>query len=157
MYRKIDDSLVDDYTITTLRTTIEQLNGKKTKIVELHERIAALITDPNELTKAMIEIAKALRFIELQTQVEMPQPSPSSQSNTISHPSAAITEPPHLLSSPVPPQCLCTDNTSWISSDLTPQNTTSIVSSNPISSIVSLASMSTVSTVTTVPLISAPL
>ena len=171
MYRKIDDSLdseVDDYTITTLRTTIEQLNGKKTKIVELHERIAALINDPNELTEAMIDagdledsitdkIAKALRFIELQTQVEVPQPTPSSQSNTVSHPSAAITEPPHLLSSSIQPTSIFSTQTLEISSDITPQNITSIVSSNPISSIASLASMPTVSTVTTVPLISAPL
>ena len=53
LYRKINDTLdteVDDYTITTLRTTIDQLNGKKAKIAELDERIAALITDADELT-----------------------------------------------------------------------------------------------------------
>ena len=107
LYRKIDDSLetnVDDYTITTLRTTLDQLNGKKAKIAELDERIAALITDPDELTAAMIDageledsitdkIAKVLRFIELQTQAKRPQ------SNATSQPSAAVTEPPQLLSS----------------------------------------------------------
>ena len=87
----------------------------------------------------------------------MPQPTPSSQSNAISHPSAAIIEPPHLLSSYIQPTSIVSTQTLEISSDLTPQNTTSIVSSNPISSIASLASMPTVSTVTTVPLISAPL
>ena len=53
LYRKINDILdteVDDYTITTLRTTIDQLNGKKAKIAKLDERIAALITDADELT-----------------------------------------------------------------------------------------------------------
>ena len=55
---KIDNALnmdVDDYTITTLRTTIEQLYAKKAKIIKLDEKIAALTTDANELTETMIE------------------------------------------------------------------------------------------------------
>ena len=170
LYHKIDaslDSEVDEYTVTTLRTAIEQLNGKKTKIVELHERIAALITDPNELTEAMIDagdledsitdkIAKALRYIELQTEVELLQPTPSSQSNAISQPSA-VTEPPQLLSSPVHPTSIVSTQALETSSDLTPQDTISLISSNPIPSIVSLAPMPTASTVTAAPLISAPL
>ena len=149
LYHKIDaslDSEVDEY---TLRTAIEQLNGKKTKIVELHERIAALITDPNELTEAMIDagdledsvtdkIAKALRYIELQTEVELLQPTPSSQSNAISQPSA-VTEPPQLLSSPAHPTSIVSTQVLETSSDLTPQDTISLISSNPIPSIVSLA------------------
>jgi len=50
----------------------------------LDKKIAALITDPNKLTNTMIDagdlvdsitdkIAKVLRFIELNTQVERPQ------------------------------------------------------------------------------------
>ena len=164
LYHKIDaslDSEVDEYTVTTLRTAIEQLNGKKTKIVELHERIAALITDPNELTEAMIDagdledsitdkIAKALRYIELQTEVELLQPTPSSQPS-------AVTEPPQLLSSPVHPTSIVSTQALETSSDLTTQDTISLISSNPIPSIVSLAPMPTASTVTAAPLISAPL
>ena len=58
LFHKIDGSLdmeVDDYTITTLRTAIEQLHSKKTKITKLDVRIAAVITDPEELTEAMTE------------------------------------------------------------------------------------------------------
>ena len=170
VYRKIDDSFdaeVDEYTVTTLRTTIDQVNNKKTKITELNERIAALIIDPDELTDAMIDagdledsitdkIVKTLRFIELQTQVRVPQSYPSSQSNTVSQPSAVNTEPPRLLSSPVQPTSLISTQGLEISSDPIPQNTIPIVSSNPISSIVSLASMPIVSTATTVSLISTP-
>ena len=150
-----------------MRTTIDQLNDKKTKIAELNERIAALIIDPDELTEAMIDagdledsitdkIAKTLRFIELQTQVRVPQSYPSSQSNTISQPSAVNTEPPQLLISPVQPTSVISTQAPEISSDPTPQNAIPIVSSNPISSIVSLASIPTVSTATTVSLISTP-
>ena len=102
------------------------------------------------------KIANKLRFIELQTQVRVPQLYPSSQSNTISQPSAVNTEPPQLLSSPVQPTSVNSTQALEISSDPTPQNTIPIVSSNPISSIVSLASMPTVSTATTVSLISIP-
>ena len=77
LYHKIDDTLntdVDNYTITTLRTTIDQLNAKKAKIVELDEKIAALTTDADGLTETMIEaghledsitdqVAKVMRLI----------------------------------------------------------------------------------------------
>lgn len=171
LYHKINDSLdteVDDYTVTTLRTTIDQLNDKKMKIAKLNERISALITDPNKLTKVMIDagdledsitdkIAKTLRFIELQTQVKVPQSNPVSKSNTISQPSAVNTEPPQLLSSPVQPISIVSTQALEISSDPTPQNAISIVSNNPISSTVSLTSMPTVSTATTMPPVSTPL
>ena len=102
------------------------------------------------------KIAKALRYIELQTQVELPQPTPSSQSNAISQPSA-VTEPPQLLSSPVHPTSIVSTQVLETSSDLRPRDTTSLISSNPIPSIVSLVPMPTASTVTAAPLISAPL
>jgi len=38
-----------------LRTNIDQFNGKKAKIAELDEKIAALITDPDDLTDTMID------------------------------------------------------------------------------------------------------
>jgi len=44
-----------DYTITTLRTTIDQLKAKKAKIAELDDRIADLIADAEKLTEAMIK------------------------------------------------------------------------------------------------------
>jgi len=97
---KIDDALdadVDDYTITALRTRLD-------------EKIVALITDPNELTDTMIDageledsitdkIAKVLRFIELNTQVERLQPNPVSELIPISQSSAAYASTLHLLSS----------------------------------------------------------
>jgi len=100
---KIDDALdadVDDYTIIALRTNIDQLNSKKAKIAELDKKIVALITDPDELTDTMIDtgeledsitdkIAKVLQFIELNTQVERPQPNPVSELIPISQSSAA--------------------------------------------------------------------
>lgn len=86
--------------------------ARRRRSLSLDERIAALITNPDELTEVMIDagesedsitdkIAKVLRFIELQAQVEVPQSNPSSQSNTISQPSAANTEPPQLLCLPL--------------------------------------------------------
>ena len=53
---------MDDYTINTLRTTIDQLNAKKAKIVELNEKIAALTTEADELTmiEAGLHLAKIL-------------------------------------------------------------------------------------------------
>ena len=166
LFHKVDDSLgteVDDYTITTLRTAIEQLNGKKAKITELDQRIATLITDPEELTEAITDageledsitdkIAKVLRFIELQTQVEAP--NPVSQASIISRPTVESTDLPRLLSSPVQPTSINNTRALEISSDLTH---TSVVSVNPISSIFSLAPIPTASTVTTVPPVSTPL
>ena len=57
-----------------MRTTIDQLNAKKAKIVELDEKIAALTTDADGLTETMIEaghledsitdqVAKVMRLI----------------------------------------------------------------------------------------------
>ncbi|XP_065891235.1 mucin-17-like [Dysidea avara] len=166
LYRKIDDALdteVDDYTITTLRTTINQLNDKKANIAEPDERIAALITDADKLTETMIEageledsitdkITKVLRFIELQqTPVEIPQSNPINKSTPMSLASAD----PQLLSSQVPPASIVSTQTPEISSD-TPLITSSIDSSNPIPSIVSPASTPTVRTVA-MPMISTQL
>jgi len=58
LFHKIDDSLeaeVDDYTITALTTAIEQLDGKKSKILELDAQITTLIMDPDDLTAAVID------------------------------------------------------------------------------------------------------
>ena len=143
LFHRVDDSLsmeVDDYTITTLRAAIEQLNGKKAKITELGQRIATLITDPKELTEAITDtgeledsitdkIAKVLRFIELQTQVEAPQPNPVSRASIISRPTVESTELPRLLSSPVQPTSINSTRALEISSDLTHMT---VVSVNPI-------------------------
>ena len=168
LFHKIDSSLdteVDDYTITTLRTAIEQLNSKKTKITELDVRIAAVITDSEELTEAMTEageledsitdkIARVLRFIELQTLGKTPPPSPVSHASLISRPTVASTELPLSLSSAVEPTSISSTLALESSSDITPHSSAS-TSIDTISSIVS--SMPTVGTVTTVPLISTPL
>ena len=168
LFHKIDSSLdteVDDYTITTLRTAIEQLNSKKTKITELDVRIAAVITDSEELTEAMTEageledsitdkIARVLRFIELQTLGKTPPPSPVSHASLISRPTVASTELPLSLSSTVEPTSISSTLALESSSDITPHSSAS-ASIDTISSIVS--SMPTVGTVTTVPLISTPL
>ena len=162
---KIDDALdadVDDYTITALRTNIDQLNGKKTKIAELDEKIAALITDPDELTDTMIDageledsitdkIAKVLRFIELNTQAERPQPNPVSELNPISQSSAAYASTLHLLSSHDQPITVSTQPL-----ESSNDQTTYTGTSHAISSMISVSSMARLSTATTAPLFSTP-
>ena len=86
---------IDDYTITTLTTAVEQLSTKKIKIAELDERIITLIKDPEDLTEAIIEageledsivekISKVNRFIELNKNTVEPQAliNPTTQSST---------------------------------------------------------------------------
>ena len=153
-------------TITTLRTAIDQLNAKKVKTVELDEKIAALTTDADELTESMIEageledsitdqIAKVLRFIELQSQVERCQLNPTSDSESISQLSETDSNPLQLLSSNTQPIAIV--STQPPITDATHQVMPPIVSGNPIPSIVSLTTMPTTSTATTAPLFSAPL
>jgi len=169
LYRKIDDAFetdVDDYTITTMKTAIDQLNTKKEKIAELHEKIFALIDDADELTETMVEageledsitdkVAKALRFIELQSTRKRSQSNPTSESNPINQPPVTDSSPPQLLSANVQPTDIVSTQPLETSTDLV-QVTSPIASSNSISSIVSLTSTPTVSTVTTLPLYSTP-
>ena len=121
-----------------------------------------MITDPEELTKAMTEageledsiedkIAMVLRFIELQTRGKGPQPSLVSHASLISRATIVSTELPLLLSSTVQPTSTLALESN---SDITLHSSTS-VSINAISSIVSF--ITTVGTVATVPLISTPL
>ena len=81
MYAKIDELLgeeVDDYSITSLTTAIEQLNRKMERIAQIDEQILTLIDDPTELEQAVLDreevrdnildkIARVRRYIELKT------------------------------------------------------------------------------------------
>ena len=85
------DSEINDYTITTLTTAVEQMNCKKNKITELDEQTIALITNPDELTDArefedcVVENnAKVNWFIELNKNTLKPQAliNPTTQPST---------------------------------------------------------------------------
>ena len=165
LYNKIDDlcaTKVDDYTITTLTTAVEQLSTKKIKIAELDERIITLIKDPEDLTEAIIEageledsivekISKVNRFIELNKNTVEPQ----ALINPTTHPSTEM----GLLQSN--PQVQPMSSATTLSLEASPlfnsahQTVSTIVSSDPISSIVSLRTRPIVSsnvTFTTAPL-----
>ena len=129
------DTDVDDYTITTLRTTIDQLKAKKAKIAELDDRIADLIVDAEKLTEAMIEAG------ELEDSIT----DMSNRYKSTSTAKCIHVRPTDIVSTQAPET----------STDLADEITSSIVRSKPISSIVSLSSVPTVSTA--VPLISTPL
>ena len=81
LYAKIDKLLgeeVDDYSVTSLTTAMEQLNRKMERIAQIDEQILPLIDDPTELEQVVLDreevrdnildkIARVQRYIELKT------------------------------------------------------------------------------------------
>ena len=83
----------DDYTISFLTTTIEQIKVKGDKVAQMDEKIAVLINDATDLESTMYEaealqdeivdkIARATRYIELKGTANSSRRSPSPLSDT---------------------------------------------------------------------------
>ena len=83
----------DDYTISSLTTTIEQIKVKGDKVAQMDEKIAVLINDATDLESTMYEaealqdeivdkIARATRYIELKGTANSSRRSPSPLSDT---------------------------------------------------------------------------
>ena len=87
----------DDYTISSLTTTIEQVKLKGDKVAQMDEKIAVLINDATDLESTMYEaealqdeivdkIARATRYIELKGTANSSRRSPLSEENLSARP-----------------------------------------------------------------------
>ena len=86
IFNKIDDTIdndSDEFSLTYLRTAVEQLRKKKEIINQIDQQIAELVQMPEELEEAVCEaeelqdsilekISKLMTHIELKTQLVSP-------------------------------------------------------------------------------------